>query len=474
MPQKPSYHALFPELLWDGQTFQSQYGLLLEGGRVAACEPHADLEQRVLDLRRAGSYVTARRLPARALLPGLVNAHSHAFQRAIRGRTEFPVSGRAEDPGKSFWGWRDCMYRAANRLSPEHLEAVSRAVYIEMLTAGFTQVGEFHYLHHQPGGSPYPDPDELSHRVLRAGRGAGIGVTLLRTFYRRAGAGRPEPEEAQKLFCDPSAERYLETLDRLRAQGVPVGVTPHSVRAVGRSDLELLSAYAAQHDLPFHIHAAEQPKEIEECSSEHGLRPVELLAELGALGPRTTVVHAIHLTPNEIQALGDSGARVCSCPSTERNLGDGVVPAAQLLQAGVGFCFGTDSQAQIHPWEEARQLEYHLRLVELGRSLLFESREQAGRRLLDALTDQGRRSLGLGPAAPALDSQADLIACDLDHLSIAGWTPESLACDLVFGAERDVVTDVWVAGRELVTDREHPLRRQAAEDLHRILRDLWS
>ncbi|MCA9781145.1 MAG: amidohydrolase family protein, partial [Candidatus Eremiobacteraeota bacterium] len=290
---------------------------------------------------------------------------------------------------------------------------------------------------------------------------------------QRAGVGRPQPEGAQKIFCDPDIDFYLETLERLQSEGIPVGVTPHSIRAVPRPDLERLVTYAREKSLPFHIHVSEQRKEIDESLEEYGLRPVELLAEIGALGPSTTLVHAIHLQENEIQAIGKSGTNIASCPTTERNLGDGIVAARELLEAGARFTFGTDSQCQICLPEDARQLEYHLRLQTQSRSVLFGDDREAAAQAISMLTENGAKSLGVTDAG-RLEAgyQADLVALDLEHLALAGATPESLPLDLVFSFVPGVVTDVWCQGIEVVSHGFHRAEKQALDNLKRVMNKL--
>ncbi|MGE0489983.1 MAG: formimidoylglutamate deiminase [Vulcanimicrobiota bacterium] len=433
--------------------FQPDLVVTIEAGRIVEVAPRAD--QRV------------QRLARRALLPGLVNAHSHAFQRAIRGRTEFRDPAR---PSDDFWSWRECMYAAARSLSPEEVEAVSRMAFVEMVLAGITAVGEFHYLHHQPDGTPYDDPNELSHRVLSAAESAGLAPVLLKVAYARAGFGK-EPNPGQARFLAPDVDTYLDHLERLRRAGHAVGVTPHSVRAVPADWLTPLGEYAERHDLPFHIHVSEQPREIEECQAEHGLRPIQLLAERGLLSPRFVGVHAIHLEPDEVEALGQTGSRVCSCPTTERNLGDGVVPADQLYEAGAGFCFGSDSNAQIDLLEDARQLDYHLRLVHLQRAVLGQGQDLAGR-LFEAATAGGAQGLGLeaGRIEPGL--WADLVAVDLDDPSIVGASDEDLLSTIVFSLERTAVKEVWCRGRQVVSEGHHPRAREAGQAFSRVMRRL--
>ena len=463
--------ALYPDLLWHQGTFRSGMGLLASDLGILTVDSIAVVEEEVARRRQRGEYVSTRRLVHKALLPGFINTHSHAFQRAIRGRTEYPATGGSQQ--ENFWSWRGLMYDAATRLEPMDVEAVAQAVFVEMVKAGITRVGEFHYLHHRPDGTLYEDPDELTNRILRAAASAGIKVTLLRSFYQRQGVGRPQPEGAQRIFCDPSVEFYLETLERLRKRGIQVGVTPHSVRAVTRENLAILVDYAHKNNLPFHIHASEQPREIEECLQEHGRRPVELLADLDALRDKTTLVHAVHVNEGEIRAIGEAGVSIASCPTTERNLGDGIVPAAALLQAGAFFTFGTDSQCQICLPEDARQLEYHLRLKNLQRCLMFQDQVSAGRTFLQMLTVNGARSLGQKQEGRLeVGCSSNFFSLNLEHLSLAGASADSLPLDIVFSFENSAVADVWVEAQEVVSDGYHRAEKQALRNLARVFKKL--
>jgi len=325
-------------------------------------------------------------------LPGFVNAHSHTFQRALRGRTE----------GDDFWGWRDAMLELAGSVTVEQVRTGYVQVYREMVQAGYTAVGEFHYL----------GPAE-ARAAVEAAAEAGIEFVLLLAAYGRGGIER---------FRQESAADYLSQLEALRAAGVRVGLAPHSVRACPRDWLEELGRYAAAEGLPLHVHADEQPREIEECLAEHGLRPVELLAETGCLGPHTTVVHATHADARELDLLAETGTRVCICPTTEANLGDGFAPVQELCERGIGICIGSDSNVRIDPLEELRELE-------------GIARRSAGRRdnvsvpsLLGFGSDEGAAALGL-------ESWPD-VDVNLEHPSLAGV--EDVHAGLVFGCAADV------------------------------------
>ena len=327
-------------------------------------------------------------------LPGFVNAHSHAFQRALRGRTE----------GGDFWAWRESMLALAEGLSPEQVRLGYVQVYRELVAAGYTAVGEFHYL-----GLPE------AHAAVEAAAEAGIELVLLLAAYGRGGLER---------FRQESPADYLSQLEEVRASGVRVGLAPHSVRACPRDWLEEIGRYAAAERLPLHVHADEQPREIEECLAEHGLRPVELLAETGCLGPHSTVVHATNADARELDLLAEADARVCLCLTTEANLGDGFAPVEQLCERGIGICIGSDSNVRIDPLEELRELE-------------GIARRRTGRRnviSVDSLlcfgSDEGAAALGIDEVAE--------IEVDLDHASLRGIDPADVFAGLVLGCSADV------------------------------------
>ncbi len=448
-------------LYWDG-ALRAELALAVdEDGRVTGVVPAADA---------AGAV----RLTRQVILPGLVNAHSHAFQRLLRGRTEYVASGQERD---DFWSWRELMYRAAQTLEPDEVYAVSRQAFLEMALAGITAVGEFHYLHHAADGQPYADRTELAQQVIRAAKNVGIRIALLRVGYARAGFQAPE-NPRQRRFIDSSLDDVLSDVEALRIATasdplVTVGIAPHSVRAVPREWLQTLSSWKAG---VVHMHLAEQPGEIEACLREHGKRPVELVSELGLLGPRFTGVHAIHLTDAEVRAFGETGSNVCACPSTERNLGDGVVAADALLAAGATMSLGSDSQATIDLLDEARQLESHLRLVRLRRAVLDPGKGEPdglGRRLLGIATVGGARSLGLETGELKPGAPADFFSVDLDHPSLVGATPETLLSSVVFGAAGGSVRQVCVAGRNIVSAGRHPLRAEVSREFKNVVKRVF-
>ncbi len=408
------------------------------------------------------------RLPGRVMLPGLVNGHSHAFQRVLRGRTELTNPGSSDD----FWSWREAMYAAATSLDPEGVYVVSRQAFLEMALAGITTVGEFHYLHHQPDGTPYADEHELAAQVVRAATEVGVRLVLLRVGYARAGF-EVAPNPRQRRFLDPDVEtclrRTAELQRRFTSPYVTVGLAPHSVRAVPRPWLTAMRAWTGV----LHMHVSEQPAEIAACLAEHGRRPIELLDEVGLLGPSFTGVHAIHLEADEVRLLGNSKSAVCACPSTERNLGDGVVRADELLAAGVTVSLGTDSQAHVDLLDDARQLEGHLRLLRLKRNVLTPATgapSALAARLLSIATEGGARSLALPVGSLEPGRPADFVTVRRDGPLVAGLPDQALLSGLVLGGAE--VADVAVAGRFIVRDREHASAHASTQSFLATMRQL--
>ncbi len=379
-------------------------------------------------------------------LPGLANAHSHAFHRALRGRTH-AGSG-------SFWTWRDVMYRAAERLDPDGYFRLARATFAEMAMSGVSTVGEFHYVHHQPGGTPYADPNAMGEALLAAAADVGLRITLLDTLYLHGGLeadGHRPPEGAQLRFSDGSADRWAERVARLSlAPSQRLGAAVHSVRAVDAGSIRLLADWARDRSLPIHAHLSEQPAENRACRAVHGASPTELLHDLGVLGPSFTAVHATHLTADDIALLGGSGSSVCCCPTTERDLADGIGPSRALVGAGARLCLGSDSHAVIDLFEEARAVELDERLVSLERGT-----HPAGD-LLHMATATGHLSLGWTDAGSIrVGHRADLTTVSLGSVRTAGSDPAAALETVVFAATAADVTDVVVDGRSIVTDGHH-------------------
>jgi formiminoglutamate deiminase len=393
-------------------------------------------------------------------LPGLANAHSHAFHRALRSRTH---SGKG-----TFWTWRERMYDLAGRLDPDGLHAVARAVYAEMALAGVTCVGEFHYLHHAPGGARYADENETSHRLMAAAREAGIRVTLLDTLFLTSSVDGKPPEGPQIRFSDGDLDGWWARVSTLRAEALTrLGAAAHSVRAV---PAHALGGFAERtRDLPVHVHVSEQRAENEACSTAYGLTPVQLLDTYGLSGPRVTAVHATHLTDDDRTALGDSGTRVCLCPTTERDLGDGIGPARALADAGSPLCLGSDSHAVVDLFEEARAVELDERLRDEHRGH-FDASE-----LLDAATAAGHAALGWTDAGViASGARADLVTVRLDSVRTAGFDPSLPEAAVVFAATAADVTHVVVDGRVVVRDGHHALVGDVARALSEAVEAVWS
>ena len=385
------------------------------------------------------------------LLPGLATAHSHAFQRALRGRTErLPVAADdATKPAASFWSWRDLMYQVARKLDPETIHAISHFAFVELAAAGVTAVGEFHYVHHQPDGTPYADRTAMADAVVRAALDAGLRIALLRVVYERGGSGLP-PEAGQRRFVDRDSEAAFRDLETLTAryggdERVRFGLAPHSVRAVTRDAIAASAAHAAERGLPFHMHVAEQRREIAECVAEHGRRPVELLDELGVLDGRFVAVHATHLGEGEASLLGRNRSFACICRTTERNLGDGSPDILALRDAGARLCVGVDSHATSDPFEDARAIELDERTRAERRVAAAEAHC-----LLEALSREGYAAIGMDGA-----ETADIVILDALDPALLGIPDELLVDGVVFAAGTRAIRQVHVAGQQIVDGGVH-------------------
>jgi formimidoylglutamate deiminase len=542
--------AWIPDLIYVNGRFQRDTALVCDSlgqivatVRLPASEKFAtgDAVRNVV-LPSSGLLINTRfvRLRGRAMLPGLVNAHSHAFQRVIRGRTEYRTSAARED---SFWTWREMMYSAASRLTPADIYDASRMAFLEMSLSGITAVGEFHYLHRPPAGDLYDDPNLLSKEVVRAARDVGVRIALLRVAYARSGYNLP-PDPQQSRFVEPDAATYLRHVEQLMRDIEPahgslaneastpttnagaqtqasdadaatdmrfawVGVAPHSIRAVPLPYLHEVCEFAGEHRLPVHMHVAEQRAEVAACLAEHGRTPVALLAGEGLLSARFTGVHAVHITDAEARSLAAARASVCACPTTERNLGDGIIPADALLRAGVRLALGTDSHTQIDLLEDARELEYHLRLDKQQRNVLAPydddahaaaqdsvvgnqaadkasadetsaDKMPAGRmsalaaRLFACATTGGAQSIGATGGALEPGSPADFFTVALEDPSIAGAREEDLLSAVLFSLARTALRDVAVGGRLIVEDGRHLAAEEIVERFKALQRRLWN
>jgi formimidoylglutamate deiminase len=520
--------AWLPDLIFTDGRFES--------GLALVCDSHGT----IVRLARLDELQEEKRisLTKRALLPGMVNSHSHAFQRVLRGRTEYrsinqpfrgglpparsgdsPTLNKSKD---SFWTWREMMYSAAERLKPEDIYDASRMAFLEMALQGITAVGEFHYLHYQPNGRPYDEPNLLAKEVIRAAVDTGLRIALLRVAYARSGY-QTEPNPRQARFIETDPDVYLNNLEKLigdvtrgtsptvregssaydkdgalpngRANAPPatawVGVAPHSVRAVPLDYLRQVITHANRANLKVHMHVAEQPAEVSACIEEHGRSPIALLQTEGLLSERFTAVHAIHVTPKAIPSFASTGAMVCACPTTERNLGDGVVPADEYFKHDVPICLGTDSHAQIDLLEDARELELHLRLQKLERAVLSvrsptvregsrandalpdgRASDTAGL-LFDCATSNGARSIGAPGGSLQPGKAADFFTIDLDDPSIAGAATDTLLAGIVFSLSRAAVREVVVSGKPIVSEGQHLVQEGIVERFRELQKRLW-
>jgi formiminoglutamate deiminase len=376
-------------------------------------------------------------------LPGFANAHSHAFHRALRGRAQ-------AGPG-SFWTWREAMYEVAGSLDPDRYRALARATFAEMALAGITVVGEFHYLHHGPDGTPYSDPNEMGRALVAAAGEAGMRITLLDACYLRGGFDEPLAG-AQLRFGDGDAGRWAERVEAIGRLGpdARLGAAIHSVRAVDADSAAAVAAWAADRELPLHGHVSEQPAEVEACRAAHGRTPAGLLGECGALSERFTAVHFTHASGPDMRLLGRAGATCCLCPSTERDLGDGIGAARRIADAGAALALGSDSHAVIDQFEEMRALELDQRLATNERGL------HRAPELLRAATVDGHRSLGW-PEAGRIEAGAiaDLVTVGLDGVGMAGARGESLLDAAVYAANARDVRHVVAGGKPVVSDGRH-------------------
>ncbi len=415
-----SSRALRPEgLLFEGQ-LQRGLEVVVQGDRIS-------------EIRAARGEPDCS-----GILPGFVNAHSHAFQRALRGHVQHAAPGMDD-----FWTWRERMYGLANELDADGIEAVSEQAFREMARAGFTSVGEFHYVHHLPEGSPYADREELARRVIRAARRVGLRICLLRVAYHRAGPGQDRTRQ-QRRFCDDRPQQVLDAVRRLQNiqdPAVSIGLAPHSVRAVPRDWLEVLASF----DGVIHAHLSEQPKENTLCQDEHGVSPTRLLADCGLLSERFTAVHMTWPCEGDAELLRQSGASICACPSTELDLGDGFLPLDHF--ADIPICVGTDSHARIDPFYELAAIELHARGCQGRRNVLAtEEPDGLALRLLEMGSRNGARSLGLDAGEIAIGKLADFVEIDLDHPVLQGSRVLPAA---VLAGHPGLVRRVWVGGELL-------------------------
>ncbi|MBA2676274.1 formimidoylglutamate deiminase [Ramlibacter sp.] len=409
----------------------------------------------------------ARRLQG-AVLPGLVNAHSHAFQRAMAGLTE--RGGAAQD---DFWQWRDRMYSAALRIAPQQLEAIAAFLYAELLRAGYTQVCEFHYLHNDVDGRPYADALEMSRALLRAAARTGIGLTLLPTLYMRSGFGAPGLRDDQRRFAS-TPDGVLRIAEAVMREGAPgrvrAGVALHSLRAVPEGALREVAAAATQARLPVHIHIAEQVQEVDDCLAHHGSRPIEWLLAHAQPDARWNLVHATHTLPAELAGLKAAGASIVICPSTEANLGDGVFELPGWLVQGGRWSIGSDSHVTRSWQEELRLLEYSQRFARRARNVAARAagQEASAAVLFEGALQGGTAAAGLPLAGLAVGQRADFMVLDGQAPALAGVPMDHLLDALVFSSPETPPATVFVAGREVAAAQP-----QLRDDFIRAMRALW-
>jgi formiminoglutamate deiminase len=388
-------------------------------------------------------------------LPGMSNVHSHAFQRGMAGLTEH--RGPNAD---SFWTWRELMYRFVGRITPDDAESFAAQAYMEMLESGFTRVGEFHYLHHDPSGNAYADVAEMAVQVVAAAEQSGIAMTLLPVFYAHSGFGGAPPSEGQRRFIN-SVDQFARLMEASRRVVAPlahavVGIAPHSLRAVTPQELAAILPLAAGG--PIHIHAAEQVREVEDCVAWSGIRPVEWLLTSLPIDSRWCLIHSTHVTEAEVEQLARSGAVAGLCPITEGNLGDGIFPATAFLGAGGALGIGTDSNVLISVGQELRQLEYSQRLRDRVRNALAGGPNRStGRTLYDAALVGGARAMGVR-AGIEVGAPADLFSLRTDDVMFAGRAADRLLDTFLFAGGDRCIDSVWRAGRKVVSNGRHHAR----------------
>ncbi|MCX5524518.1 formimidoylglutamate deiminase [Streptomyces bobili] len=437
------------EHAWLGTHVEPGVALDVADGRIAAVRTGVDAPPPGAEILRG------------LTLPGLANAHSHAFHRALRGTVQVG-SG-------TFWTWREIMYSVADRLTPQTYHQLARAVYAEMALAGITAVGEFHYVHHAPGGTPYADPNAMGEALIEAAAEAGIRITLLDTAYLSSGFGQA-PNARQLRFSDGDADAWAERCSLLKERDhARIGAAIHSVRAVPAGQLATVARWAEERGAPLHVHLSEQTAENDACREAHGRTPTQLLAEHGVLGERTTGVHNTHLTDEDIALLGSSRTGTCMCPTTERDLADGIGPAVALQQAGSPLSLGSDSHAVIDLLEEARAMELNERLRSRTRG------HWTAAALLRAASADGHAALGRDDVGVLETGKAaDFTTIALDSVRTAGPPPRLGAETAVFAATAADVRHTVVAGRHVVRDGAHTLVPDVPQALARAVEALRS
>ncbi|PPU15659.1 formimidoylglutamate deiminase [Xanthomonas arboricola pv. corylina] len=430
--------------------------ITLAQGRIASVQP--------------GATPAADDTRVERLLPGLGNLHSHAFQRGMAGLTE--VGGRG---GDSFWSWRELMYRFVDRLDPDSLQVIAEQAYVEMLESGFTRVGEFHYLHHSPGGAAYAQAGEMSGRIAAAAANTGIGLTLLPVFYAHADFGGVAPSAAQRRLIH-DIDGFARLLDDCKGSlktlpDAVLGLAPHSLRAVTP---EQLAALVPLTDGPIHIHIAEQQREVQACLAWSGQRPLQWLLANAPVDARWCLVHATHVDASELQGIVDNGAVVGLCPITEANLGDGLFPMQAFAAAGGRFGVGSDSNVLIDAAEELRLLEYGQRLQLQARNVLAQAGASSGRWLFEQAGEGAAQALGVARSGIRVGASADLLELDPTHPALLARNDDALLDSWLFAARGGAVRTVWRAGRAVVRNGRHVDRTRVAARFAGVLQSLLS
>lgn len=446
------------------ETIFAEQALLADGW-------HENVRLGIADGRIASVEIGAAKQPHDELqaiiVPGMPNLHSHAFQRGMAGLAE--IRGPSAD---SFWSWREVMYKFALNMTPDQVEAVASQLYVEMLEAGFSRVGEFHYLHHDRDGSPYANIAEMAERIAAASTATGIGLTLLPVLYAHSGFGGAAPSEGQRRFINDTnrfarlLEKSVEALKGI--DGAVVGLAPHSLRAVTPDELAAATAMTSG---PIHIHIAEQVKEVEDCVAWSGSRPVEWLLRHADVDARWCLIHATHMTEAETIAFARTGAVAGLCPITEANLGDGVFPAPLFAEHGGRFGVGSDSNVEIGVGGELRMLEYSQRLAHRARNVLAAPAQSTGRWLFEGALTGGGQALGAGAAALTVGASADFVSLDRNHPTLAGKAGDQILDAWVF-ARAGKVDGVWTRGRKVVSGGAHFRRDAIAARFRAVMMEL--
>lgn len=443
--------------------------VLLDGGWSKDRLLETDEQGMLVGISDAGGQ-TADQVIEGPVIPGMPNVHSHAFQRLMAGLT-----GARSQNADDFWGWREAMYGFANRITPGQIEDCAAWLYAEMLCAGYTSCGEFHYLHHQPGGQPYDNRAEASERLLAAAVASGISLTVLPVFYHVSGFGKDTVEPHQRRFAN-GLDEYLSLLEQVRslADATPMmssGLAPHSLRAVSPESLLSLLRMSDEQQ-PVHIHVAEQLAEVEGCLAHLGARPVEWLLHNARVDRRWCLVHATHMEMSELQGAAGSGAIAGLCPTTEADLGDGFFGSREWLQAGGRFGVGSDSNLIISPAEELRLLEFSERLRSHGRNVLQDGKSQCGAFLWQAAARHGASAIAQPAGCISIGKRADLVELDPEHPMLAERGDEAILETLVFAGQAGMVRSVWVGGSQCVSNGRHADHERLAANFIRASKEL--